>query len=147
MRFCTEEQHTGFLRKLLLSSEGGVILVKYWLEGSKKEQERRFAARREDPMRQCKLSPMNVESWRPRDDYTRAREQMLRATDTPEAPWHIIRSEDKKKARLNCIWHFLSLIPVRDVRYEKVKLPKRPAKDKYDSEAGSAGRRFVPNTY
>jgi hypothetical protein len=72
---------------------------------------------------------------------------MLLATDTPHAPWHIVRSDDKKKARLNCISHLLSLIPTEDVPHEKVKLPKRPAKDKYDSEAGLAGRKFVPEVY
>jgi polyphosphate kinase 2 (PPK2 family) len=151
MGFCTEEQHAGFLRIVPFvertMTEGGIILVKYWLEVGKEEQTRRFEARVEDPLRQWKLSPMDIESWNRWDDYTRARDEMLMVTDTPEAPWHIIRSDDKKKARLNCIAHFLSLIPVGEVPREKVKLPKRPAKHKYDPEVGLAGRRFVADVY
>jgi polyphosphate kinase 2 len=151
MGFCSEEQHAAFLRILPFSErtivEGGIILVKYWLEVGKEEQTRRFEARVEDPLRQWKLSPMDIVSWNRWDDYTRARDEMLMVTDTPEAPWHIIRSDDKKKARLNCIAHFLSLIPVGEVPREKVKLPKRPSKNKYDPEIGLAGRRFVPEVY
>jgi len=90
---------------------------------------------------------MDVEAWQRWDDYTRARDEMLLATDTPHAPWYIIRSDDKKKARLNCIAHLLSLVPAEHVPSEKVKLPKRSAKDKYDPEAGLAGRKFVPERY
>jgi polyphosphate kinase len=151
MGFCTEEQHAGFMRILPFVErtmvEGGIILVKYWLEVSKEEQSRRFEARVEDSLRQWKLSPMDLESWQRWDDYTRARDEMLLVTDTPETPWYIIRSNNKKKARLNCIAHLLSLIPVGEVPREKVKLPKRPAKDKYDPETGLAGRRFVPEIY
>jgi polyphosphate kinase len=151
MGFCTEEQLRGFLliapfveRTMI---ESGIILVKYWLEVSKEEQERRFAARIEDPMRQWKLSPMDIESWLRWDDYTRARDEMLAATDSSVAPWYIIRTNDKKRARLNCISHLLSLIPVEDVAHKRIKLPKRPAKDEYDSAAGLLGRRFVPEVY
>jgi polyphosphate kinase len=151
MGFCTDEQHGAFLRIVPFVErtviEGGIILVKYWLEVGKEEQERRFAARVEDPLRQWKLSPMDIESWRRWDDYTRARDEMFMATDTPVAPWYVIRSDDKKKARLSCIAHLLSLIPVEDAPREKIKLPKRPAKDKYDAEAGLANRRFVPEVY
>jgi len=151
MGFCTAEQHRGFLALVPFVErvvvEGGLILIKYWLEVGKEEQTRRFAARVDDPLRQWKLSPMDVEAWQRWDDYTHARDAMLLATDTPHAPWHIVRSDDKKKARLNCISHLLSLIPTEDVPHEKVKLPKRPAKDKYDSEAGLAGRKFVPEVY
>jgi len=151
MGFCTEEQHTAFMRIVPFTErtviEGGIILVKYWLEVGKEEQQRRFEARLEDPLRQWKLSPMDIESWNRWDDYTRARDEMLTVTDTPEAPWHIIRSDDKKKARLNCIAHFLSLIPVGEVPRDKIKLPKRSAKNKYDPEVGLAGRRFVPELY
>jgi polyphosphate kinase len=151
MGFCTEEQHSGFLRIVPFfertAVEGGLILVKYWLEVGKEEQKRRIAARLEDPVRQWKLSPMDVESWTRWEDYTRARDEMLMATDTAEAPWHIIRSDDKKKARLNCIAHLLSLIPIGDVPREKIKLPKRPRKDRYDPDAGLAHRRFVPEVY
>jgi polyphosphate kinase 2 len=151
MGFCSEEQHAGFLRIAPFVErtvvEGGIILVKYWLEVGKEEQARRFEARLEDPLRQWKLSPMDIESWNRWEDYTRARDEMLMATDTPEAPWHIIRSDDKKRARLNCIAHLLSLIPAEDVPRAKIRLPKRSAKDRYDPEAGLAHRRFVPSIY
>jgi polyphosphate kinase 2 len=151
MGFCTEEQHRGFLlvtpfveRTMI---ESGIILIKYWLEVGKAEQERRFHARMEDPLRQWKLSPMDIESWLRWDAYTKARDEMLTATDSPVAPWYVIRTDDKKKARLNCISHLLSLIPVEDVPRDRIKLPKRSAKDKYDAAAGLADRRFVPEAY
>jgi polyphosphate kinase 2 (PPK2 family) len=151
MGFCTEQQHAGFLRIAPFIErtvvEGGIILIKYWLEVGKQEQERRFAARMEDPLRQWKLSPMDVESWNRWEDYTRARDEMFMATDTAEAPWYVIRTDDKKKARLNCIAHLLSLIPAGEVPREKIKLPKRPHKDRYDPEIGLAHRRFVPEAY
>jgi len=151
MGFCTPEQHRGFLALVpfveRVMVEGGLILIKYWLEVGKDEQARRFAARVDDPLRQWKLSPMDVEAWQRWDDYTRARDEMLLATDTPHAPWYIVRSDDKKKARLNCIAHLLSRVPAEDVPGEKVKLPKRSAKDKYDPEVGLAGRKFVPERY
>jgi len=151
MGFCTNEQHRQFLGLVpfveRVMIEGGLILMKYWLEVGKEEQARRFEARIEDPLRQWKLSPMDVESWKRWDDYTRARDEMLLATDTPHAPWHIIRSDDKKKARLNLISHLLSRIPYEDVPHEKVKLPHRPHKDSYDEEAGLRDRNFVPEVY
>jgi polyphosphate kinase 2 len=151
MGFCTEQQHAGFLRVVPFTErvmvDGGIILIKYWLEVSKDEQERRFRARVEDPLRQWKLSPMDLESWRRWDDYTKARDEMFNATDIPEAPWYIIRSDDKKKARLNCISHLLSLVKTDDVPREKIKLPRRPSKDKYDAEAGLVGRHFVPELH
>jgi polyphosphate kinase len=151
MGFCTEQQHREFLSLVpffeRIMINGGLILIKYWLEVGKAEQARRFEARVDDPMRQWKLSPMDVEAWRRWDDYTRARDEMLRATDTEFAPWHIVRSDDKKAARLNCISHLLSLIPYEDVPHDKVKLPKRPGKDKYDSKAGLVGRNFVPERF
>ena len=151
MGFCTEEQHRRFLElappveKVMI--DNGLILVKYWLEVSKEQQERRFEARVNDSLRQWKLSPMDIESWNRWDAYTKARDEMLKATDTPHSPWHIVRSDDKKAARLNCISHLLSVIPFEDVPRDKVKLPKRPKNDKYDSEAGLRGRRFVPERY
>jgi len=151
MGFCTEEQSRGFLQMTPLFekniTDNGVILIKYWLEVSKEEQARRFEARINDPLRQWKLSPMDIESWNRWDDYTKARDEMLEATDTPHAPWYIIRSDDKKTARLNCITHLLSVVPAEDVPRDKVKLPKRPKHDKYDSEAGLRGRQFVPERY
>jgi len=149
MGFCTDEQHRQFLSLVPFMErvmvEGGMILIKYWLEVDKEEQERRFMARVEDPLRQWKLSPMDVESWLRWDDYTRARDEMLLATDTPHSPWYIIRSDDKKQARINCISHLLSLIPVEEAEQKKVKLPKRSKKNEYDPERGLVGRRFVPD--
>jgi polyphosphate kinase len=151
MGFCAPEQHRSFLALVpfveRVMVEGGMILIKYWLEVGKEEQGRRFAARVDDPLRQWKLSPMDVEAWRRWDDYTRARDEMLLATDTPQAPWYIVRSDDKKKARLNCISHLLSLVPVEDVPREKIKLPKRSDKDTYDPGAGLLDRKFVPDVY
>ena len=125
----------------------GIILIKFWLEVGKEEQERRFNARIEDPLRQWKLSPMDVNSWTRWYDYSRARDAMLEATDTESAPWYIVRSDDKKRARLNCIAHLLSLIPYKKVPRDKVKLPKRSDKGKYDDQATLEGRRFVPEKH
>lgn len=151
MGFCTKEQHHEFLRLTPLVEktmiDGGLILIKYWLEVSKEEQARRFEARIEDPLRQWKLSPMDVDSWTRWDYYTRARDEMFEATDTPQAPWYVLRTDDKKRARLNCITHFLSLIPYEKAPRERVTLPKRSAKDKYDPEKGLHGRNFIPDAY
>jgi polyphosphate kinase 2 (PPK2 family) len=127
--------------------DGGIIFITFWLEVGKKEQERRFEARIGDPMRQWKLSPMDIESWTRWYDYSRARDAMLEATDTEHAPWYIVRSNDKKRARLNCIARLLQLIPYSDVPREKVKLPQRSNKGKYDDQATLEGRRVVPEKY
>jgi polyphosphate kinase 2 len=127
--------------------EAGIILIKVWLEVGQEEQERRFAARIDDPMRQWKLSPMDVESYARWYDYSRARDMMLEATDSEHAPWHIVRSDDKRRARLNCISHILSRIPYKKVPRDKVKLPKRATKGKYDDQASLKGRNFVPERY
>jgi polyphosphate kinase 2 len=151
MGFCSKEQHDRFLELCPLVEkfvvDGGIQLIKFWLEVGKEEQERRFEARIEDPLRQWKLSPMDVESWTRWYDYSRARDMMLEVTDTKYAPWYIVRSDDKRRARLNCISHLLSLIPYKKVRREKVKLPKRSDKGKYDDQATLKGRRFVPEKY
>jgi polyphosphate kinase 2 (PPK2 family) len=151
MGFCTKKQYESFL-ELCPPFENhivksGIILVKFWLEVGQEEQQRRFEARIEDPLRQWKLSPMDLESYARWYDYSRARDRMLEATDTEDAPWHIVRSDDKQRARLNCISHFLSLIPYKDVRTDKVKLPKRSTKDEYDDQAVLKGRHFVPENY
>ncbi len=151
MGFCTEEQSERFLEvcpmfeKEIVNS--GIILIKFWLEVGKKEQQRRFEARIEDPMRQWKLSPIDIESWTRWYDYSRARDAMFEATDTEHAPWHIVRSDDKKRARLNCIAQLLSLIPYEDLPRDKVELPKRSNEGKYDDQATLDGRRFVPEKY
>ena len=125
MGFCTKEQHRRFLELCPVVenwiAESGILLLKYWLEVSNKEQERRFKARIEDPLRQWKLSPMDLPSRSRWYDYSRARDMMLEATDTKAVPWHILRSDDKKRARLNCISHILSMIPYKKVPKEKVE--------------------------
>jgi polyphosphate kinase 2 len=151
MGFCTEEQYRHFLEICPAVEryivDNGIILIKFWLEVGKKEQARRFEARIDDPLRQWKLSPMDVESWTRWYDYSRARDAMLQATDTKHAPWHIVRTDDKKRARLNCIAHLLSLIPYEEVPREKIKLPKRSGEGKYDDQAALKGRNFVPEIY
>ncbi len=151
MGFCTKEQHRRFL-KLCPEFEkyvvdAGIILIKYWMEVGKKEQQSRFEARIRDPLRQWKLSPMDLESFRRWYEYSRARDQMLEATDSKHAPWYIVRSDDKKKARLNCITHLLGMIPYGKVPREKVKLPKRKNKGGYDDQIPLKGRHFVPEKY
>jgi polyphosphate kinase 2 len=151
MGFCSKEQHKRFLEncpqveKYIV--DGGVKLIKYWLEVSNKQQERRFRARIEDPVRQWKLSPMDLPSRANWYEYSRARDMMLKATDSRHAPWYILRSDDKRRARLNCIRHLLSLIPYRKLKREKIKLPKRSKKGEYDDQATLRGRKFVPERY
>jgi polyphosphate kinase 2 len=151
MNFCTKEQYERFLEncpkfeRFLVNS--GIILAKFWLEVGQKEQERRFEARIEDPLRQWKLSPMDLESYAQWYAYSRARDMMLEATDTNEAPWQIVPSDDKRRARLNCIAQLLKLVPYQDAPREKVKLPKRSHKGEYDDQAGLKGRRIVPEVY
>jgi len=152
MGFCTEEQHRKFLdmcpafeKNLIV--DNGIILLKYWLEVGDEEQERRFRARIEDPVRQWKLSPMDLPSRQRWYDYSRARDQMLDATDTDFSPWHTVHSDDKRRARLNLITHLLEQIPfVRQVR-EQVKLPKRNMKNAYDDEVTMTKRRWIPERY
>ncbi len=129
MGFCTEEEHRQFLRDCpifegFLVSQG-IILLKYWLEVSEKEQHKRFLARIEDPSKRWKLSPMDLESHRRWYDYSRARDVMLAATDTAASPWYIVPSDDKKRSRLNCIAHILSSIPYEEIAYTPPKLPPR----------------------
>jgi polyphosphate kinase 2 len=112
----------------------GVILVKLWLEVGKKEQDRRFKQRIEDPLRQWKLSPMDLKSYSRWYDYSRARDAMFAATSTEAAPWYVIRSNDKKRARLNGIKHILSMIPYKRIKHDKVQLPKRSKKRRYNDQ-------------
>jgi polyphosphate kinase len=151
MGFCDKEQHRRFLELCPLVegyvASSGIILVKFWLEVGNQEQERRFEARIADPLRQWKLSAMDLPSRTRWYDYSRARDMMLKATDTEVAPWHIVRSDDKKRARLNCIAHLLSLVPYRQAPREKVKLPRRQTKGAYDDMASLKGRRFVAEKY
>ena len=151
MEFCTEDQCRQFL-KLCPTVEkymvdGGIILIKYWLEVGKDEQQRRFEARIKDPLRQWKLSPMDIGSFNRWYEYSQARDEMLKATDTKHAPWYLVRSDDKRRARLNCISHLLSMIPYKKVPREKVTLPKRSEERGYDDQKPIKGRRFVPEKY
>jgi polyphosphate kinase 2 len=152
MGFCSEKQHERFLQlcppfeKIII--ENGMTLIKFWLEVSDKEQEKRFEARIEDPLRQWKLSPMDLPARERWYDYSRARDQMLDATDTEISPWHIVRSDDKKRARLNTIKHLLKLIPYEHLPAgKKVKLPKRRTKNAYDDETPMLHRRWIPDYY
>ena len=151
MGFCTEAQHQRFLNLCpqleRFIVEGGTILIKLWMEVGNDEQKRRFEARIEDPRRQWKLSPMDLPSRKRWYDYSRARDLMLKKTDTKIAPWFIVRSDDKKAARLNTISHLLSRIRYKKLPYEKVKLPGRSTKHAYDDNAAIARRRFVREIY
>jgi polyphosphate kinase 2 len=151
MGFCTEEQYLGFLHYAPIIekaiTDGGILLVKYWLDVGMKEQERRFKDRIHDTRKTWKLSPMDTESYKRWYEYSRARDAMMTATDTEYAPWYIVHSDDKKRARLNCISHLLSLIPYKDPQLEEVKLGRRNLKDKYDDEAALKGRRFIPANF
>ena len=151
MGFCSPKQQERFLElcpqveKFMV--EGGTILIKLWLEVSNKEQKRRFEQRIEDPVRQWKLSPMDLPSRSRWYDYSRARDRMLKKTDTRVAPWYLVRSDNKRSARLNVIAHILSQIPYKKLAAEKVKLPKRSDKGAYDDDASIAGRKFVREQY
>ena len=151
MGFCTKEQHKRFLEicpdieKQIV--DNGIRLIKYWLEVSNKEQRRRFEARIEDRLRQWKLSPIDLPSRERWYDYSRARDMMLDATDTEFAPWHIVRSDDKKRARLNVISHFLSLIPYEAPPAKKIKLPNRDKKHAYDDEATTKDRSWIKEKF
>jgi polyphosphate kinase 2 len=151
MGFCSRKEHDRFLElcpqieKFLI--EGGIILIKIWLEVGNDEQAKRFEARIDDPVRQWKLSPMDLPSRERWYDYSRARDIMLSKTDTRIAPWYLVRSDDKKTARLNTIDHILSLIPYKKVARKKIKLPKRSTKNAYNDEKTIARRRWVREKY
>jgi polyphosphate kinase 2 len=136
MGFCTEHETRRFLEvapmfeKLMV--ESGIILLKYWLEVSPEEQTRRLESRIDDGRKIWKLSPMDLKSYSRWYDYSRARDEMFAATDTAWAPWHVVRSDDKKRARLNLITHLLSQIPYKEAPREKIKLPKRQKPGDYE---------------
>jgi polyphosphate kinase 2 len=151
MGFCTDDQYERFLELTPMFErhiiEGGITLIKVWLEVGNEEQERRFRARIHDPLRQWKLSPMDLPSREKWYEYSKARDAMLKATDTKISPWYIVRSDDKRRARLNTIAHLLNQIPYKRVKKPKVKLPDRSKKFAYDDLATIAKRRFVPEVY
>ena len=151
MGFCTPAEHKRFLslcpemEKYII--EGGIILIKLWLEVGMDEQERRFKARIDDPLRQWKLSPMDTESYRRWYDYSRARDLMFKATNSKHAPWHVIRSDDKRRARLNCIAHLLNSIPYKRIKKDEIKPPKRSDKGRYNDQAGLRAMKLVEERY
>lgn len=127
MGFCTEAEYREFMRSCPefegMLVRAGIILIKYWFSVSDEEQERRFEARMNNPARRWKLSPIDLESRRRWAEYSRAKDEMFRATDTTQAPWYVVNAENKKCARLNVILHLLSLIPYKDLTPERLKLP------------------------
>jgi polyphosphate kinase 2 len=151
MEFCTAEQHTRFLQLCPVVErfiiDGGIRLLKIWLEVGQEEQERRFHARIDDPMRQWKLSPMDLSSFSRWYDYSRARDMMLDFTDVPHSPWYLVDSNDKRRARLNIISHILSQIPYERIERKKVKLPERATKEKYNDSESLKRRRYVAQKF
>jgi polyphosphate kinase 2 len=151
MGFASKEQVRRFLELVPTMErtivDGGIILIKLWLEVGNEEQERRFQARIDDPVRRWKLSPMDLPSREKWYEYSEARDEMLKATDTKFAPWWILRSDDKKRARLNALRHILSLIPYKKLPREKIKLSGRSKKHAYDDQSSLKNRRFIPEKY
>jgi polyphosphate kinase len=151
MGFCTDAEYRQFLivcpEVELYIVDSGILLIKLWLEVGKDEQEQRFLARIHDPLRQWKLSPMDLESYSRWYQYSKARDAMFKATDTKFAPWHIVRTDDKRRARLNCIAHILKTVPPGKIRRPQVKLPKRSIKGRYDDQASLKGVKFVRERY
>ena len=151
MDFCSNDQYEHFLKmapafeQVLIHND--IILIKYWFDVSMDEQQRRFQGRIDDDRKVWKLSPMDTQSYNRWYDYSRARDAMFEATDTDFAPWHVVPSDDKKRARLNCITHLISQIPYTELPRPKVKLGKRSLKGEYDDEASLKGRRIVPQKY
>jgi polyphosphate kinase 2 len=150
MGFCTEEEYQEFMRscpefeRMLVRS--GIVLIKYWFSVSDAEQERRFQARVDDPMRRWKLSPMDLESRARWVEYSRAKDDMFAATDIKQAPWYVVNADDKRRARLNCIAHLLSMIPYADVTPPPLKLPKRQSQGNY-VRPPLTDQTFVPEIY
>jgi polyphosphate kinase 2 len=149
--FCTREQYEKFLRTCdgfeHTLVDDGIRLIKYWMSVSAEEQQRRFQARIEDPLRQWKLSPTDLRSVSQWYEYSTARDTMFLATDTEFAPWYVVKSDDKRRARLNCIRHLLSLIPYQPVPREKVKIPQRDTSQTYDDVTSLSSRRIIPEHY
>ena len=150
MGFCSEQEYGEFMRscpefeRMLIRS--GIILVKYWFSVSDEEQERRFEARIDDPVKRWKLSPMDMESRARWVEYSQAKDEMFKYTDIKQAPWYMVHADNKKRARLNCIHHLLSLIPYRDLTPEPIELPPRQ-KEKGYVRPPITDQTFVPETY
>jgi polyphosphate kinase 2 len=150
MGFCSPEEHERFLslcpQMEKYTIDAGIILIKIWLEVGMEEQQRRFEARIEDPLRQWKLSPMDTESFQRWYTYSRARDMMFKATSSKHAPWNVIHSNDKRRARLNCIAHLLKAIPYKKLSRNRVRLPKRSDKGRYNDRV-LRGVKFVAERY
>jgi polyphosphate kinase 2 len=150
MGFCSKEDVEQFLQlcpafeRFMVKS--GIILIKYWFEVTEEEQHRRFESRIHDPRKIWKLSPMDLESHKRWYDYSRARDEMLQATDTDWAPWYIVDSNDQRRGRLNCITHLLGLIPYKEIKRDKIKLPKRQKRKGY-VEPRNRSYKQVPQVY
>ncbi|MDX9852510.1 MAG: polyphosphate kinase 2 [Tenuifilaceae bacterium] len=150
MGFCTNEEYIEFLRScpefecMLIRS--GIKIVKYWFSVSDKEQEKRFHERLEDPRKRWKLSPMDVESRNRWVEYSKAKDEMFAHTDTKQCPWYVVHADDKKRARLNCIHHLLSLIPYEDLTPPPIDLPERKD-DKSYVRPPITDQTFVPDLY
>lgn len=151
MGFCTDHEYERFMRTVPMVeqslADNNILLLKYWFDVSMEEQERRFMDRISDPRKQWKLSPMDKESFHRWYDYSRARDAMFASTDTAASPWHIVPSDSKKQARLNCIAHMLSKIPYKELQRPTVKLGKRKLKRRYNDNASLKGRHVVPQRY
>ena len=151
MGFCSPAEHKRFLELCpqveKFAVDAGIILIKLWLEVGMEEQEARFKARIEDPLRQWKLSPMDTASFGRWYDYSRARDMMFEATDTKDAPWRLVRSDDKRRARLNVISYILKAIPYKRIAPDKVKLPKRSSKGSYNDQASLRRMKFLEERY
>ncbi len=150
MGFCTDEEYREFLRscpefeRMLIRS--GIILIKYWFSVSDEEQERRFQDRIHDPTKRWKLSPMDLESRSRWEEYSRSKDQMFAHTDIKQAPWYVVEADDKKRARLNCISHLLSVIPYKDLTPKPIELPPRQAPIGY-VRPPITDQTFVPEVY
>ena len=150
MGYCTDAEYYEFLRscpefeRMLIRS--GIVLVKYWFSVSDEEQERRFQARLEDPTKRWKLSPMDLESRARWVEYSRAKDMMFEHTDIPASPWYVVEADDKRRARLNCISHLLSMIPYEDLTPAPIELPPRQ-KDIGYVRPPISRQKFVPETY
>ena len=150
MGFCTEQQYQEFLRTCpefeRMITRSGIILIKYWFSVSDEEQERRFKARIDDPTKRWKLSPMDLESRSKWVEYSKAKDDMFKYTDIKQASWYVVNADDKRRARLNCISHLLSMIPYEDLTPNPVKLPPRVDSEEYVRPPMDY-QTFVPEKY
>ena len=150
MGFCTKDEYAEFLRtcpefeRMLIRS--GIILIKYWFSVSDEEQEHRFQSRIDDPTKRWKLSPMDLESREKWMEYSKAKDEMFKYTDTKQSPWFVVPADNKKRARLNCISHLLSMIPYKELKHEKIKLSPRKEEEGYVRPPLSE-QTFVPEVF